>query len=249
MSRRVVAFTVSGQRERYLHESLSTWLKARGLKDWHFLFCLEPCRRHFPVAEFTQWVHRVFPSAEVVVNDQWFGCMRNTRAALDRAFGSGADFAVLAEEDIKVSADVLEYFSWAAQEYEDDEEVAAVCAHAKNSASKDSAAVTRVRWFNPLLWGTWAVTWNEFVRPGWGGIDGNGEAWDTNLRRQVIAAGRSCIFPVRSRALHIGELSTLTPGAAAEYLYKLSASDCWYADYGTQTYHEAPFTELPELVV
>ena len=106
-----------GCRQKYLRQALGTWRRARGIGDWHLLFSLEPCRLNFPVAEFTQWAKRVFASSEVSVNDQRLGCLRNTRRAMRLAFASGAAFAMLAEEDILVSEDVLEYFSWARDTY------------------------------------------------------------------------------------------------------------------------------------
>ena len=47
----VIAFTVSGLRQKYLREALGTWGRARGIEDWHLLFSLEPCRTTFPVPE------------------------------------------------------------------------------------------------------------------------------------------------------------------------------------------------------
>src|SRR5216683_913455 len=111
-----IAFTISCLREKYLRQTLDSWSKVRGIQDAHLLFCLEPLtfRAHpFPVAEFGEFVRRSFASSRVVSNEVRKGCFINTRDTMDHAFAGGADFAVLAEEDLVVSADVLEYFIWA----------------------------------------------------------------------------------------------------------------------------------------
>ena len=150
MTEKVVAFTVSGLREKYLRESLDSWAEVRGRDTWTFLFCLEPCDLVFPVEAFWGWARDVFPGCHLLKNGRRLGCMRNTRRAMDFAFGDlGAGFAVLAEEDVRVSPDVLEYFTWASAAYQGDGNLAAVCAHAKTSENTDLSAATRVPWFSP----------------------------------------------------------------------------------------------------
>ena len=195
MPSQVIAFTVSGLRQKYLREALGTWGRARGIEDWHLLFSLEPCRTTFPVAEFTQWAKRVFASAEVAVADSRLGCLRNTRQAMRLAFASGAEFAILAEEDLLVSTDVLEYFTWARDTYGGQEKVTTVCAHSLRTERGGPADVVRSSWFNPLVWGTWKDRWEDFIDPAWGPFDGNSESWDNNLRMQVHSAGRESRLP------------------------------------------------------
>jgi hypothetical protein len=245
----VIAFTVSGHRQKYLRQSLDSWTRARGIGDWHLLFCLEPCRRIFPVAEFTQWVKGAFASAHVHVNGEWMRCAGNTRQAMSMAFASGASFAVLAEEDVEVSTDVLEYFAWARDTYAADQQVLTVCAHAKQAEGGDGPDVVRSSWFNPVIWGTWADRWRESVNPGWGMLGGALESWDANLRRQIVTAGQVSIFPVRSRSLHIGEVSSQTPGQLSGYFYRQYLSSCFDAGRGPQSYREIPFTEDLGLLV
>lgn len=251
MPSQVIAFTVSGLRQKYLREALGSWGRARGVGDWHLLFALEPCHKTFPVAEFTQWATRCFASAEVAVADSRLGCLRNTRRAMRLAFGAGADFAVLAEEDLVVSEDVLEYFTWARDAYAAEPEVTTVCAHSLRSAGGGPGDVVRSSWFNPLAWGTWRDRWEEFIDPGWGplGEGGNSESWDNNLRVQVSSAGRQGIFPVQSRALHIGQTSTLTPGPLAEYFYASSLSSTFSERRPPQAYREIPFSSELGLTV
>jgi hypothetical protein len=247
---RVVAFTVSGQREKYLRQALDSWARVRGLEDWTLAFSLEPCDTVFPVDAFYAWLEATFPHVHLLKNPRQLNVTANTRRAMDLAFTElGASFAVCAEEDVTVSSDVLEYFSWAASEYAVQEQLAVVCAHARLSDSQDLAAVTRAGWFSPLVWGTWADTWTKTIRPGWGGYDRNAQAWDTNLRVNLQAAGLECLFPARSRSLHFGEFSTQNGADIARYMYELSRSECFEPDPGRQEYREVAFDDLPPLVV
>lgn len=249
MPANVIAFTVSGLRQKYLREALDSWGQARGIGDWHLLFALEPCRANFPVAEFTQWAKRTFASAEVVVADQRLGCLKNTRRAMRLAFAAGAEFAILAEEDLLVSQDVLEYFSWARDTYAADEKVAVICGHSLRTAGGGPDVVVRSCWFNPLVWGTWKDRWEDFINPRWGPFEGNMESWDNNLRMQVNSAGRESIFPAYSRSLHIGQTSTLTGTPLSEYFYKGALSSSFSQDRPPQAYREVPFASVPGLVV
>jgi hypothetical protein len=245
----VIAFTVSGLREKYLRQALASWGRARGIGDWHLLFCLEPCQHMFPVAEFTHWVKRVFASAEVAVADQRLGCLRNTRRAMRLAFAAGAEFAILAEEDCEVSDDVLEYFTWTRDAHAGDGQVAAVCAHSLRADAGGEADVVRSSWFNPIVWGTWKDRWADFIDPGWGAWEGNLESWDNNLRVQIAAVGRRSVFPVRSRSLHIGQASTLTRAPLSDYFYKSALSSSFAGHRPPCDYREVSFTEDLGLLV
>lgn len=235
-----IAFTVSCLREKYLRQALDSWAQVRGIQDAHLLFCLEPRphRSPFPVAEFREFLHRSFRSAEATVNEARKGCFLNTQSALDLAFARDADFVVLAEEDLVVATDTLEYFAWA-QRYRADPQVQAVCSHTFVSAALPDQVV-RTSWFSPLVWGTWRDRWRDFIRPGWSGVASNPEAWDASLRTQILEARKACIFPALSRSQHIGRVSTLTPGALAEYFYKASISQCFSPAYPPQEYRECP---------
>jgi hypothetical protein len=250
-----VAFTVSGQREKYLRQALDSWTRVRGVDDWHLVFCVEPAPR-FPVRDFSWWAADQFHSVSVVANPRVLGCLANTRQAFEAGFSAGARFTVMAEEDLEVASDTLEYFAWAEEAYRDDQGVMAVCGHAKAAAWPAPAAdVVRASWFSPLVCGTWAGRWESFIRPRWKGHTGSvwdgldSQAWDTSLRWEIREAGRSSIFPVRSRALHIGEFSTWLAPAVAEYLYADTQSTCFSADNLPQSYREVAFDSVPGLLV
>lgn len=247
-----VAFTVSAQREKYLRRALDSWAKVRGINDAQLIFCVEPVSS-FPFGPFCAWVMRTFREPLVVRNAEPLGCLRNTRQAFRSAFGTGARLGVLAEEDLVVSAGVLEYLAWAMEAYEHDQEIAAVCAHARESQSRDAGAVVRVPWFNPLVCGTWKDRWEDVIDPSWGawdeGMEGN-QAWDNNLRIVLRQAGQKCIFPAQSRVLHIGETSTIYGSAVvSEYMYAQSVSVCFKPDHHAPVFREVPFDSVPGLMV
>jgi hypothetical protein len=221
-------------RQKYLRASVDSWTRARGADQAQFIFCLEP-PGSFPVADFTTYVEGKFPGgARVITCDQYLGCLQNTRRAMERALSVGGDgFAVLAEEDIEVSDDILEYFTWASERYRDDPGVLAVCAHTRSSKMADHTAVVRASWFAPLAWGTWKDRWDSVLAPAWGPQEGsnNSESWDNKLKQVIVSGGYQAVFPIRSRSLHIGEMSTLMGTLLGEYVYKASVSDCYSAKY------------------
>lgn len=248
----VVAFTVSGLREKYLRRALDSWAAVRGIREAQLVFCVEPAPS-FHFGEFTNWAMSTFREPLVYQNADQLGCLRNTRQAFGSAFAIGARLAVMAEEDLVVSADVLEYLTWAMETYEQDQEIAAVCAHARESKSRDEEAVTRVPWFNPLVCGTWKDRWENLIEPSWGaweeGVDGN-QAWDNNLRIVLRQAGRSCVFPAVSRVLHVGETSTIYGSVVVgDYMYAQSVSTCFKPDHHPSAFREVPFAEVPGLLV
>lgn len=201
------------------------------------------------LAAFQGYLSRAFRKSLVVINETRLNCLANTRAALDKAFETGAEFAVVAEEDLAVSDDVLEYFTWA-QRYRADPDVTAVCAHTFRAGPRSLAsAAVRVDWFSPLVWGTWRDRWEEFIRPAWAGAMGNPQGWDLNLRLQIVAEKKVSVFPGRSRSIHRGTTSTMTAAPLAEHFYKASLTNCFQPHYNPQDWREVPRAKEMELVV
>lgn len=240
--RTTVAFTVSCQRPKYLKSALSSWKLARGVENVDFLFCLEPAPARFDTEGFQRWVtEEISPRNIVLENARRLGCQKNTKKALNQAFLYGAETVILAEEDVTVATDTLEYFDWAFAKYYGQLDVATVCAHTWKSEHQDPASAVKADWFNPLVWGTWRDRWENFISPTWGVDAGNPEGWDLNLRLRMIEQHKFGIFPVRSRSLHLGEQSTLTNLPLAEFLYKRSLSSCFQPEYEPQDYCEVSF--------
>lgn len=246
-----VAFTVSCQRQRYLREAIDSWRAVRGSEDARFLFMMEPLYT-FPVAEFDGYLRRTFRPDQwsVGVTERPLGCLRNTQRAMEAALREGAGFGVVAEEDLAVADDVLEYFEWAREEYRRDKQVVAICAHTRSSKLPDNAAVTRAPWFNPLVWGTWQDRWDEVIGPEWGAAEGNPESWDRKLMGLCRDRKLESVFPAQSRSVHRGEVSTQYTYELGRQFWPSSVSTCFRAHYEPQAYKEVPFPIEPgDLVV
>jgi hypothetical protein len=184
-----------------------------------------------------------FPQAHVVRNSARLGCLRNTRRAMQYALGQ-SEFGVLAEEDIEVSDDVLEYFTWASEHYRSDPSVLAVCAHSLSSAGS-AGDVARAPWFTPLVWGTWRDRWNLMLAH-WEPRQGYPEGWDYNIR---MITGRmvQCVYPALSRAQHFGAQSTMTwasPVTGSNYFHDRSQSKTFQPHYEPQEFREATDLEV-----
>ena len=137
------------RRPHYLRETLASWQAARGISDIHsFTLALgDPGGDHF-MAQLAVW--------ESFRTASGLGCERGkvkvdsaaARASrgMHRAIAEAADhvlkdpaveFLILGEEDLVVSGDVLEYFTWARQESAQDERVLAVCSHSPGGQGWD----------------------------------------------------------------------------------------------------------------
>lgn len=167
------------------------------------------------------------------MNNARKGCQANTYDALELAVAQRPRFMILAEEDIVVSTDVLEYFAWAAREYESSALVQAVCAHSVHGTGAP-CETTVLPWFSPLVWGTWPDRWETFIKPNWHGIPGNPDAWDANLRFLIQSRKKLSAFPIRSRAQHIGEETSFS--GLRFYAHTQTLSRCFAPDYPPQEY-------------
>ena len=201
---RLVTMTVH-RRPHYLRETLASWSRVRGLDRWCFEFAVEPSPELGEVLR----VIEEFGMGEAHVNGVREGVSRNPHVALSRAFRR-ADFAVLAEEDIVVSDDILEYFEWAEATYAA-EPVLAVCARSPlREAERD--AVRRIDKFEVQVWGTWSDRWERLLAPTWDfdystytGEPGNHAGWDWNITERVMPSMfMQCVRPDASRVSHIG---------------------------------------------
>lgn len=220
-----VVCTVSSSRPDYLARTLRSWSAVRGEPELTF-----SCEPGPPSS-----AEMCGQYGTVVRHDEHLGPVLNTAFAL--AFGfTEADFVICTEEDVVVSADVLEYFAWASGAYRDARDVAAVCAYSL-AGSGDPATVTRQQAFSALCWGTWADRWEQMLSE-WGGMPemGNPDAWDRRLLARQVARGRRFIVPCASRSQHIGE-SGLNSSAGPDW-YARTRAATFSEDHGPQAYRE-----------
>ncbi|MFC5062694.1 hypothetical protein [Actinomycetospora atypica] len=198
--------TVSGDRPGYLAETLDSWAAVRGLSDWPFHLVVEPgdelARCRDVIEEFVR--RGVARSVEIEVNDERRGVRANPHHALSSAFGSGAGFVVLCEEDIVVADDVLELFAAAP----DDPALLAVCAFSSRPAPQPEDVLADGD-FCAWVWGTWADRWHDLLDPSWfeaarAPYDGAKAGWDFGVERIAAAAGKRFLAPLASRSDNIG---------------------------------------------
>lgn len=193
------------RRPTYLRESLESWRKVRGVEDWRFYVFLEPTDRTEKMYEVLNDFDDIIDG--VVLNEEKLGVLKNPHKAMSQSFESSADFTVLAEEDIVVTSDVLEYFTWAAETLQDDKKILAALAWSDHLYENDAqfSEVQTLEWFNPLIWGTWRDRWEEVLSPTWD-LTYEWDGWDHHLNRQIIPdGGYSLVRPRYSRSQHIGK--------------------------------------------
>lgn len=234
-----IAFTVSCRRPRYLYRCLESWSQVRGIRDAYLVLALEPVHplSQFPIGQVRSYMARTFPGHhEITVASEPQGCTPNTRRALARAF-QVADFAILAEEDIEVADDVLEYFAYA-QRYQGSPDVLAVCANTREHGDGTEADVFTAPWFSPLVWGTWRGRHDDILAPAWAQRD---VPWDGTAKEVLSTRQMLGVFPAWSRALHFGESSNMTPRSAngPNYFYRQALSNCYRPHYDPQEFRNA----------
>lgn len=212
----MVVFTAT-ERPEYLRDTIATWRRVRGIDDVAVRIHLEPTAR---TVEMRDLITELWPEVEIRENEHRLGVLSNPWRALATAFEE-ASFVVLAEDDVQVSSDVLEYMAWARDEFRDDPEVLAVCAYDTHLESEGHefglGDVTKQRWFSPLVWGTWEDRWISRLRDTWD-HDYSQMGWDWNVRNGVMGQELVCVFPRRSRSTHIGQFggTHLPPNQFAE---------------------------------
>lgn len=202
-----IVFTATN-RPHYLEESINSWNGARGLSDWQATFFVEPS----PIREHV--IERAFnlsTTTTVVLNESRLGVLVNPWTALNTKFEEGADFVILAEDDVVVSSDILEYFQWTSEEYSGVKKILCINAFSQIGGGKQNQIVQDQR-FSPLVWGIWRDRWEEHLRATWdkdyssGNADGSEAGWDWNINRILQNKDMRILKPLQSRSDHIGEL-------------------------------------------
>lgn len=232
-----VAFTVNN-RPRYLTEALASWSQVRGIEKAHLLFRCEPgCPEAVDLCEAVDFAPRT-----VVVSPRRLGVLAAPWHALDGAFAAGARFAVLAEDDLTVSTDVLEYFTWCMERWQQDKDVLAVTTHQHQEQPGGPPGVRAADWRNPdswhfWVWGTWAGRWEKHLRADWD-FTYTHKGWDWRIRDHwVLERGMRVLAPSLSRSQHIGEHGG-THASPAQF--GALRSRCFTQDVPPQDYQEVP---------
>lgn len=210
----IVTFTVHNRPE-YLRRTLESWSKVRGIEEVTFVFRCEPgCPEAVTVCQdFLGGAAGV-----VFVNEARFGVLGNPWMALETGFSALEDdgFVILAEEDLIVSPDVIEYFTWC-QRYRDDPQVLGVTTYQHHEQPGGLAGAGPADWsrddqWHFWVWGTWRDRWQALIRDGWDftydgscGCPPDRRGWDWALRNHLIRdKGMTMIAPSLCRSQHIG---------------------------------------------
>lgn len=203
-------------RPHYLQQVVESWLDVRGTESWDFIASIEPST--FEIQNKTRMLFEAmdryteFADFSVRINEKVQGVLEHPWMCFQGLFDLGDyEFVVRAEDDLLVSSDILEYFSWAAETYADDAEILTVNAFTKEEGPQDRAR--RSPRFNPWVWGTWQDRWIDTIGPTWdhdystyNGHPGNESGWDWNLDTRVMPKLElQSLYPTASRAQNIGE--------------------------------------------
>lgn len=211
MSLRKVLVITAFDRPSYFRQTMDTWRNVRRFYDWDVVVRLEPSL--FEVEHRATIDELEHPNLKIVVNETPLGVLHHPWVAFEELF-RGYDFVVRAEDDLVVADDILEYFEWAAEEYRDDEEIAAVVGFSGRNAdwADTVGSVERTPYFSPWVWGTWWDRWDEYISPTWdhnystyNEFPGNQSGWDWNLNTRVLPSrNKKCLYPAKSRVDNIG---------------------------------------------
>lgn len=232
----IVCFTVNN-RPQYLKETLESWSRVRGIGDAHLIFRCEPgCPETLEMCGAVDFAPRT-----VVRNFRRFGALGNPWRAFRSGFaalpGGQGDFVILAEDDSPVADDVLAYFGWASERYQDRPDALGVCAFQRHLQPGGKHAVSLVPWFRPTVWGTWRDRWEQLLSPDWD-FDYRYKGWDWRIIEHWIGEkGYRFAAPAESRSQVSGEFggTHLNPGAD----YQEHLSRCF-----SPSYPPGEFTEV-----
>lgn len=209
MSHQTVVMTISADRPEYLEETLESWRTVRGAEFAYFVFCVEPGKQ-FAKAEGMVLDFLSEYTGVLMRNVKRLGVLRNPHYALGLGF-EDSDFVVLAEEDVIVSNDILEFFAAMEERYKNNQQVLAVCAENWCAPGNDHDAVFLDSRFCPLVWGTWRDRWENILRDTWdkdytsGNPDGSHAGWDWNIYRIIKKNDFLIAAPGVGRSMHIGK--------------------------------------------
>ena len=204
---KAIVFTVFNRFD-YLKKTLDSWSQVIGLNKYDFYFKVEPSDQLESVENVIKnFEDKIEKPVKVIVNNRVMGCAANTWFAFDDLFQK-YDFVILAEDDIIVSKDVLEYFDEAESMFREDKSISIISANTKWHTS-DPSIVIKEQAFNGLVWGTWKEDWENYFKDTWdfNYSSGNGtqSGWDWNITLRVLPSNNLfSIHPHVSRSQHIG---------------------------------------------
>ena len=204
-------FFTAYDRPQYLRETLLSWEKVRGIQDWHVVMRIEPSPRQGEIYDLYQLFAEtmMLPSYEIIVNPTVYGVLHHPYVGFSELF-QDYDFVVRAEDDLIVSDDILEYFTWAEETYRRRKSVATIHGFSRGVGENDEVFTQPE--FNPWIWGTWKSLWMTTIGPLWdhayttfNHFPGFQSGWDWNLNTRIFPKyGYEAVYPLNSRVDNIG---------------------------------------------
>lgn len=226
----------ANNRPDYLEETLDSWRKVADIDSVDKHMFLEP-------SPFKDIMLEVVRDSDLDItvheNISKNGVLHNPWVALDFAFsGLSADFAILAEDDLVVSRDILKYFKAACSMYSSDEALG-ICSHSTSSSGDPSLSYLK-RTFEVWIWGTWQKSWFDHIRDTWdhnysthNGNPGNEAGWDWNLSR-LTKKIKPFVHSAVSRSQNIGKYRGTH---ALPDFFDLTLSKSFDPDRNTETFY------------
>lgn len=231
----IAVVVTAKSRPKYLEQTLRSWELVRGAEGVHtFLLALgRSPHQNVQIILAADSTLRVRVRLDSQRADASPGMHRAIGEAIDSVLEApGVNFVVLGEEDVVVSDDVLEYFSWARGVMEREPQILVACAHNRggcgwdaktiaqvsggvewalrdNDGDADQQAVRALPYYNPWGWGITRQAWTHVIRPQWdwecnsGGPNDSGYDW--NMATRILPSeGWLALVPDAARSQNIG---------------------------------------------
>lgn len=198
-------------RTSYLEEVLKSWQSVRGREGWHLHVLMEPSEKQPEIHKLLEKYLSGWRSVHLELNPELYGVLHNPWVGFEQLFREEQfEFVVRIEDDLVVSDDILEFFSFQAEKWRDAHHVYTVLGFTEEDGPQDAYRLRS--WFNPWIWGTWASRWFKRIGPSWdhdystfNGTPGNQSGWDWNLNTRIFPKDDACsVVPTASRVENIG---------------------------------------------
>jgi hypothetical protein len=214
----IAVMMTAWRRPQYLARTLQSWAKVDGIRDVAaFQICLDPSDRldkMLAVIAEARGDYGLPITAHC--NARHLGVSSNPADSGTAIFREhpDVDFIVMAEEDLKVSDDLLRYMAWADGTFRSDPRILCACAHSPDNPHPDAdpAAVVLEPRFRVWVWGTWRDRWFDTLLPDWDRDYSSGTpedprcGFDCNIDGRIIPRGGfRCVLPLASRSQNIGQ--------------------------------------------
>jgi hypothetical protein len=224
-NKNTVLVVVAYNRPKYLKRVLESLENCVGVEMYDVYFSVDPGNKE--VLRLA-WGFDASRSRTVTRNEVRLGAHENKKRALDRGF-QVADFVIMIEDDTILSPDTLQFFEYARDRYEFDDNVFTISAYGDNCRNDNTETVpskyyhtiARRHHYTPWVWGTWKDRWVSDIKDQWNGWDvqmnfrtppyedmvsgRNKDGPDFSRFDAGIRRDRVEVFPVLSRSNNIGD--------------------------------------------